>query len=123
MKKTIQILEYIRTNGPKTVAQIREAGLITEGRSAEWYHLRQRGFLKTLHTDTVSGLLVCDITSKGKENIIKTKRKETFVPIPIKSGSKKLDDQTEVTITITNKTKFTKNTIKYDVYVPPKWGR
>ena len=117
MKRSIQILEYIKKNGPQNVLQLRKAGVIPEGRKPDWYHLRQRGFLKTVYMDA-AGLLVCDITEKGKENIIKTKRKEMFSPIPV--ANKKIVVERDVTVTFNDNTKYTKSKVFYEVYKQPK---
>ena len=119
MKKSIQILEYIRKNGPKNVDQVRNAGLIPQQKNAYWYHLRQRGFLKTLYVDD-SGLLVCDITEKGKQNIIKAKRREMFVPFNQQDKNVAIDKSMAVTVTVTENTKFTKSKSVYEVYKQPK---
>lgn len=118
MNKSIAVLELIAERGPKTIAQVRAAGLLLDQDKdkSTWYQLRQRFFLTTVGTH--DGMIVCDITSKGKAHITKSKQKDEFVPIA-KPHPHKEQVAKEFTVTTTAKTKYTKHETRYTKYQQP----
>jgi len=118
MKKSIQILDFINKNGPKSIENLREVGIISKGKEKDYYYLVQRGFLKTAFVNNY-GIKVCDITTSGKEHVAKEKRGKMFVPV-YSGPDTKLEQGVKVTVTSKTKMYVHKPAFTYEVYATPK---